>query len=156
MVQNIVDVLALLVAGLMVGNELTVALFLHPTISRLADEVHAPSRNCIRRAFRTRYAFLVCRGPVIVRSRGLASLACGFGRNRIVLGSDALFAIAIVYTLIFPAPLNRRIATWKTASLPSSWHADRRRWDLLHWIRMAILLPALIALIAGVVVSHCG
>ncbi len=156
MVQNIVDVLALLVAGLMVGNELTVALFLHPTISRLADEVHAPAVIAFAGLFGRVMPFWYAVVLLLSAVEGWLHWRVGSGGTGLFWGATLLFAIAIVYTLIFPAPLNRRIATWKTASLPSSWHADRRRWDRLHWIRMAILLPALIALIVGVVVSHCG
>jgi hypothetical protein len=41
MQTHIFDVVAILIAGLMTGVELTVAVFLHPTLSCLPDSVHA-------------------------------------------------------------------------------------------------------------------
>jgi hypothetical protein len=35
-------VAGLIVAGLMVGSELAIAAFVHPTLDRLADNVHLP------------------------------------------------------------------------------------------------------------------
>jgi hypothetical protein len=44
---NTLDVVLIVVAGLMVGNELAIATFIHPTLDRLADEVHIPSAAAI-------------------------------------------------------------------------------------------------------------
>src|SRR5271169_4802453 len=51
MQSHILDVVAILAAGLMTGNELTVAAFLHPTLSRLPDAVHAPAARAFARLF---------------------------------------------------------------------------------------------------------
>ena len=48
-----VNVVAIIVAGLMVGSELAIAAFVHPTLDRLPDNVHLPvasalARGCFR------------------------------------------------------------------------------------------------------------
>ena len=40
---QILEVAAVVVAGTMTGNEIAVAVFVHPRISRLADAVHLPA-----------------------------------------------------------------------------------------------------------------
>ena len=39
----ILNVFAIIVAGLMVGSELAIAAFVHPTLVRLSDTVHLPA-----------------------------------------------------------------------------------------------------------------
>ena len=41
----ILNVLAIIVAGLMVGSELAIAAFVHPTLVRPSDTVHLPTAN---------------------------------------------------------------------------------------------------------------
>lgn len=40
-------ILAILVAGLMVGGELAIAAFLHPTLEKLPDDVHLPAASAL-------------------------------------------------------------------------------------------------------------
>jgi hypothetical protein len=149
------DVFTLVVAGLMVGNELTVALFLHPTLSRMRDEVHIVAAVAFAGLFGRVMPFWYA----LVLALSLLETWIHWDPNTAAtkwsVASTLLFLIAIVYTLIWPAPLNRRIAAWQTISPPASWQADRQRWDRMHVVRMGILLPALACLIAGVVWSRC-
>ena len=43
------NVVAIIVAGLMVGNELAIAVFVHPTLDRLPDDVHLPAASALAR-----------------------------------------------------------------------------------------------------------
>lgn len=45
----ILNVIALIVAGLMVGSELAIAAFVHPTLDRLPDNVHLPVVRALAR-----------------------------------------------------------------------------------------------------------
>ena len=40
---------AIIVAGLMVGSELAIAAFVHPTLDRLPDNVHLPVASALAR-----------------------------------------------------------------------------------------------------------
>ncbi|MGA9777808.1 MAG: DUF1772 domain-containing protein, partial [Verrucomicrobiia bacterium] len=71
----------------------------------------------------------------------------------LALGSSALFAIMIVYTVLLPVPINNRIARWRPDSLPANWRELRRRWDMLHAIRVGFLVVALILLVASSVIE---
>jgi len=42
MIMEVLNVIAIIVAGLMVGSELSIAAFVHPTLDRLPDAVHLP------------------------------------------------------------------------------------------------------------------
>ena len=46
---EILGVVAIIVAGLMVGSELAIAAFVHPTLDRLPDNVHLPAAIALAR-----------------------------------------------------------------------------------------------------------
>ena len=73
--------------------------------------------------------------------------------GRLLLSSTILWLVTIVYTVIFPAPLNSRIAQWQLKSLPLDWQAQERRWDRFHAARMFLLVAALVCLFAGSLVA---
>ena len=96
-------------AGLMIGNELTVARFLHPTLARLGDNVHSEAAIAYARLFDTVmppwYAVVAALTLVEVWRRWPLPLV----GDKLSLAL-ILWTLAIIYTLVFPAPLNRHIA----------------------------------------------
>jgi hypothetical protein len=56
-----------------------------------------------------------------------------------------------VFSVVFPVPINNRIAKWDPEDLPNDWRELRRRWDKLHYVRIVLLLSALACLIWGTV-----
>ena len=47
--MEILNVVSIIIAGLMVGNELAIAAFVHPTLDRLPDDVHLPAAIALAR-----------------------------------------------------------------------------------------------------------
>jgi uncharacterized membrane protein len=150
--SHIFEIAAIVVAGTMTGNEIAVAVFFHPRISRLEDAVHA-------RAAQTLASALGAVMPFWYALTFLLSLAVTFLAHPawstpwwLALGSAALFASMIVYTVLLPVPINNQIARWQPDSLPANWRELRHRWDTLHAIRVGFLLVALILLVASCVI----
>ena len=150
MQSHVLDVLTILAAGLMTGNELTVALFLHPTLSGLPDAVHATAARAFARLFGRVmplwYALVLL---LSVAETWLHWPLTSLG-TRLLLTSSVLWLLTIVFTVIFPVPINNRVAVWDLENLPQNWRVERQRWDRLHAIRVAMLLIALVCLIAGI------
>jgi uncharacterized membrane protein len=148
-----VPVISILVAALMVGNELTVAAFLHPTLYRLPAAAHASAA----RAFARLFGRVMPPWYALTLLLTLVNLWIQWGSKddarQWLLASAALWAASIVYTLIFPFPLNNRITRWDLEALPSDWLDQRRRWDSYHRLRVAILLVALLCLVLGLLHS---
>jgi uncharacterized membrane protein len=147
------EIAAILVAGTMTGNEIAVAVFFHPRISRLEDTVHI-------RAAQTLASALGRAMPFWYALTFLLSLAATFLAHTtwntprwLALASAALFAALIVYTVLLPAPLNSQIARWQPDATPVNWRELRRRWDALHAIRVCFLVIALILLVASSVIE---
>lgn len=154
MLYRLLQIVTILVSGLMVGNELAVALFFHPTLAKFSDDLHAPARRAFAALLGRVMPFWYA--AVFLLTALLAWTGPPFSSNsdRLFLTSSVLWLLAIVYTLIFPAPLNSKIAAWQLQSLPATWKSDGHRWDRLHALRMVILFAALICLIAGSVLSY--
>ena len=69
----------------------------------------------------------------------------------LALASAVLYALISVYSLLLPVPINNQVARWQPDTVPANWRDLRRRWDLLHAIRVAFLVIALILLVASCV-----
>jgi uncharacterized membrane protein len=148
--MEVLDVIAIIVAGLMVGNELAIAVFVHPALYRLADDVHLPAATAQARVLGRYMPFWY----VLVLLLTLAEVLLRWhlsGRWPVWIAVSAvLWLLAIVYTLATLVPINNRIASWAEVTPPADWKTFRRRWDLLHRWRVVLLTIAFAFLIVGV------
>ncbi len=148
---EVLDVVTIIVAGLMVGSELTIAVFVHPTLDRLPDNVHLPAASALARVLGKFMPFwyilvlLLTVSEVYIQWRQSGHLPTW------LVASAILWALAIGYTITTLVPINNRIASWDKVAPPAGWKTFRRRWDLLHRWRVALLTTAFAILIVGVV-----
>ena len=150
-IVRLIEIIAIVAAGTLTGIELAVALFVHPRISHLEDAVHVRAVQTLAQVF----------GMVMPFWYGLTlllTIAVTFVAHTtrsipwwLALASAVLWAIMIVYSLLLPVPINNQVARWQPDSLPANWRDLRRRWDLLHAIRVVFLVIALILLVASCV-----
>src|ERR1700735_614931 len=129
--------ITIIVSGLMVGNELTVALFLHPTLNGLRDGVHAQTVQAFAKLFGRVMPFWYAVTAILTLILALLDR-----QNALLISSAAVWIFAIIYTVIFPVPINNRISSWDQSRLPVNWKRDRQQWDRYHRIRVVILLVA--------------
>ncbi len=149
---HIFEVAAIVVAGTMTGNEIAVAVFFHPGISRLEDTVHARVAQTLAKALGAVMPFWYALTFLLSLAVTFLTHPAWSGPWWMALGSAALFASMIIYTVLLAVPINNQIARWQLNSLPADWRELRRRWDALHAIRVGFLLVALILLIASCVI----
>ena len=145
------ETIAIVVAGTMTGNEIAIAVFVHPRLSRLDDAVHV-------RAVQTLAVAQGAAMPFWYALTCLLSLATTFFAQStwdtarwLALGATAFFVAMSIYSVLLPVPINNQVARWKPDSLPSNWRALRQRWDTLHAIRVGVLTVALVLLVASCV-----
>ena len=145
------EIAAIVVTGLLTGSEFAVAVFFHPCISRLEDAVHIRAAQPLAKVLGTVMSVWY---PVTF----LLALAVTFVAHPtrdtswwMALASTVLFALICVYSLVLPVPINNQVARWRPDTVPANWRDLRRRWDLLHAIRVVFLVTALILLVASCV-----
>lgn len=146
------DVAAAIVLGLLVGSELNVGAFLHPTLARLRHDAHIESRAAFARLFgkvmpgwmitSTRLNLLLLFTFARLSHKGWDLAAIAFG----------LQVFSLFFSVIAPVPINNRVAKWTATSLPSDWQAQIRRWDQHHAFRTLVLLIAFTLLIVAVLI----
>jgi uncharacterized membrane protein len=148
---EILNVVAIIVAGLMVGSELAIAAFVHPTLNRLPDAVHLPAARALARVlgrfmpFWYALVFLLTVGEIVIYWRQSSGFSTWFATSAI------LWILATVYSVTMLVPINNRILSWETETPPADWKTSRNRWDRLHRWRVLLLTTAFAFLILGVV-----
>lgn len=149
--MEVLNVVAITVAGLMVGCELAIAVFVHPTLDRLPDDVHLPAASALARVlgrfmpFWYILAFLLTLAEVVIQWHQSGRLPISFATSAV------LWMLASLYSVTALVPINNRIASWENSTRPANWKTHRRRWDLLHRWRVVLLTTALAFLILGFV-----
>ena len=149
--MEVLNVVAIIVAGMMVGNELAIAAIVHPTLDKLPDAVHQPTASALARVLGRFMPFWYILVFLLTLALGLIQWRQS-GRLPIWIATSAiLWALAIVVTIIALVPINNRIASWEKVTPPADWKTSRSRWDLLHRWRVVLLTIALAFLVVGVV-----
>ena len=147
--MEVLHVVTIIVAGLMVGNELAIAAFVHPTLDRLPDAVHLPAATALARVlgrfmpFWYILVFLLTLAEVLIQWHQSSRLPIS------IATSAVLWALASVYSIIALVPINNRIASWVEVTPPADCKTFRSRWDLLHRWRVVLLTIAFAFLIVG-------
>ena len=141
------DVLTILCAGLMIGNELAVSLFVNPVIWKLEDRSQAKALSLfagtLGKVMPFWYAlclvFMVVEAYLRRHQPGLTLL----------LMAVAIWIAIIVYTVTTLVPINNRIARLAGA-LPEGWREEHKRWDTYHRWRILSLMIAMVCLVGGI------
>lgn len=149
----LIILLSLFVSGLLVGNELAVAVFIHPVLYSVSDEAHVLVAKPLARRLGHSMPFWYAISLVfailqmlIMRAAPAAWWLC--------CSAAILLAFIIVLTILLPVPINSRIARWDVDRLPTDWLSMRRRWDLYHRIRVLLLIVVLVLLILSALLSR--
>lgn len=140
------QVVQLVLAGLLTGNELCTWAFVHPSADRLGRDAEVLFEQAMTRRM------LVPMGGLMT-----ATLAAGVwaareasARRRPRLGfGTACYAGMLAITLAGNMPLN--VATLRAGRDidPGSWRATRRSWNRLHLVRNALNVGGLVTLAAA-------
>lgn len=147
------ELTALLVLGLMCGSELNVAAFGHPILSRQPLDTHILVRSSLAAMLGRVMPFWMTGSTLLNLLLLLPLVHLSQSAWRFAAIAFAIQVCAVVFSLIFPVPINNRIAKWTPQSLPRDWDALEHRWDLYHSFRTAGLVVAF-ALLGLVVASH--
>jgi len=147
------DVITATVAATMAGNEFAVAAFVHPQFHRLSEDSHAklasPLARILGKWMPLWYALaLVLMLGAVYQHRPATSTP-----GLLITLAATLWALTIVFTIIMLVPINNRIAAMNVDRPYSGWQLDRKRWDRLHRIRVALLALAVILLLTGLLRS---
>jgi Domain of unknown function (DUF1772) len=126
--------IAVVLAGLLAGSELTSWAIVHPTLWKLEHEAQVRAEKLIYRRFAGIDPFLMTATVIacFVAAGGLSG-----GSATLAFAAGGCFACMLAITLIGNMPLNMRVFRWdETHGEPGEWRRIRRRWDRLHTVRI--------------------
>ena len=143
------EIVTTLCVALLMGNELSVAVFFHPLLTKLPDTVHATTAKALARLFGRVMPFWYALALILTAAEALLHRPLLQTPGLYFLISSALWALSIIYTMAGTVPINNRIAAWPLDHLPENWRQDRERWDQLHRLRVILLFVALLFQLLG-------
>jgi uncharacterized membrane protein len=147
------ELAALLVLGLMCGSELNVAAFGHPALNRQPLETHILVRSSFAAIFGRVMPYWMAASTLLNLFLLMPFVHLNQSAWRFAAIALAIQVCAVVFSIIFPVPINNRIAKWTPQTLPRDWGALEHRWDLYHSVRTAGLVAAF-ALLGTSLAAH--
>jgi uncharacterized membrane protein len=137
-----IQLVAVIVLGLMCGSELNVGLLTHPALNRQPTATHIPVRAALARLLGRVMPFWFAISTLL-------NLIVLLPFERLSPPAWHLAAVAfciqipaVVFSLIFPVPINNRIIQWIPEALPTDWKQQEHRWDVYHLSRTLALVAA--------------
>ena len=134
--MDVASFIAVLLAGLVAGSELTSWAIVHPTLWKLDHDTQVRAEKLMYRRFASIDPFLMT-GTIVACFVAAASLD-GTSAS-LALAAGACFAAMLGVTLAGNMPINLRVLRWDEAEGdPAEWRLLRRRWDRLHSVRIVL------------------
>jgi hypothetical protein len=141
--EHVIAIVAVVLAGPLVGVELGVAAFTNPLVSKLPDDAYRLVRSRGSRLLGALMPFWYIGTLVFL-------IACAvLSHDLLAVAAVALMGAAVLLTVTVLVPINNRIGAWQSDD-----DVDRDlagRWDRLHWVRVGLLAAMFVVLAIGVV-----
>ena len=143
--MHLLNLVAILTLGTMIGVEFAVSAFINPTLGKLGDaaETEATSlfAQLLGRVMPFWYAFCLL---LLLAESLLHRQTPGF---TLLMAASAIWVAVIAATLLWLVPINNRIARMPSGGYSSELRSLHRRWDWLHRGRVLLLAVALVCLL---------
>ena len=134
--MDLASLVAVLLAGLLAGSELTSWGIVHPTLWKLDHRAQVRAEKLAYRRFASIDPFLMT--ATVVACFVTAATLDGHSAT-LALIAGSCFAAMLAITLIGNMPLNLRVFRWdEEHGDPAEWRQIRRRWDRLHTVRVLL------------------
>jgi uncharacterized membrane protein len=130
------------VVGVMVGVEFAVAVFVNPILRRLPPGSSLAARADGARVLGRVMPFWY--SGSLVLGAWLAVVTWGGPAGGAAVAAAALLVVSVVMSVTLLVPINSRSATWTADDHPVDWREQQRRWDRLHYARVAIIVAAFV------------
>jgi uncharacterized membrane protein len=133
--------------ALILGNEFSIAAFIHPGLSRANHRSFLPAIQVFAKLLGKVMPFWMG-GTLLVHLIVLWLTWHWPAPGSVWLLLATILWIAIILlSVLGPVPINDRVKGWDVNKLPADWEDQRRTWDRLNAIRVAMIFVAFLALL---------
>lgn len=142
----------IVVAGVLVGVELCVAVLVTPVADRLPAGGGLTFRSATgRRLGAVMPPWYIATVVLAVLSTVLLGASVGGALSG---AATAMFVATIVLAVSVLVPINNRVKSWSEGDQPADWRRQVRRWDRWHLLRVLLCAAGLVLLVAAGLVAH--
>ncbi|MFC1419357.1 anthrone oxygenase family protein [Streptacidiphilus cavernicola] len=146
---NVCEVLTIVVVGVMVGVEFSVAFVINPIFNALPEDSGQLGRAHGGRMLGAVMPFWYIGSLVLSAVWAIAGWHHpGAG---LVVTAGALLILSVIMSILLLVPINNRGKTWTPENRPADWKEQTNRWDRYHYVRVAVLIAAFALLAAALV-----
>ena len=144
---NALEVFTVVVVGLMVGVELSVAFVINRILGALPEDSNQLGRAHGGRMLGALMPFWYV-GSLALAVVWAVARWHRPGTGLVVTGAG-LLVLSVVMSLLLLVPINDRSKTWTPENRPADWKEQSDRWDRYHYARVAVLVAAFTLLAAA-------
>ena len=146
---NALEVVTIVVIGMMVGVEFSVAFVMNRIFNALPEDGGQLGRAHGGRMLGAVMPFWYIGSLVLVVVWAVAGWHHhGTG---LVVTAGALLIVSVIMSLLLLVPINNQSKTWTPENRPEDWKEQSNRWDRFHYVRVAVLIAAFALLAAALV-----
>ncbi|MFE7097873.1 anthrone oxygenase family protein [Streptomyces erythrochromogenes] len=144
---NALEVFTVVVVGVMVGVEFSVAFVINRILNALPEDSGQLGRSHGGRMLGAVMPVWYIASLALVAVRAVAGWhSPGAG---LVVTAGALLVLSVVMSLLLLVPINNRGKTWTPENRPADWKEQMNRWDRYHYVRVAVIIAAFALLAAA-------
>jgi uncharacterized membrane protein len=144
---NALEVFTIVVVGVMVGVEFSVAFVINPILNALPVDSSQRGRAHGGRMLGALMPFWYVGSLVLSAVWAIAGWHHP-GTGLVVIAA-ALLIVSVIMSLLLLVPINNRNKTWTVENRPEDWKEQMNRWDRYHYVRVAIIIAAFALLVAA-------
>jgi uncharacterized membrane protein len=141
------EVLTVVVVGVMVGVEFSVAFVFNRILDGLPGDSGQLGRAHGGRMLGALMPFWYIGSLVL--SAVWAIAAWHRPGTGLVIIAAALLIVSVLMSILLLVPINNRGKTWTPENRPADWKEQMNRWDRFHYVRVADLIAAFALLVAA-------
>jgi hypothetical protein len=138
--EHVIGIVALVLAGPLVGVEFGVAAFTNPLAAKLSDDAYRVFRSGGSRLLGALMPFWYI-GTLVVLIAGAV-----LSHDVLAVTAVALMAAAVLLSVTLLVPINNRIGAWQSDN--DVYRNLASRWDRLHWARVGLLVAMFVVISA--------
>lgn len=138
-------IVAVVIVGLMVGVEASVAFVINPIVDRLPENAGLLARADGGRMLGRLMPVWYCASLALTVATALGkpeAAAVGWI-------AAALLVVSVVMSVALLVPINNRSKTWTPQTAPPDWREQVARWDRLHVVRVGLIVVAFVLVAAA-------
>ena len=146
------NLFTILCLGLLIGNELTVSLFINPVMQQLDPRARTQALSLFAQLLGKAMPFWYTLCLLLL----LAETA--LYRHETVLPfliiASGLWVTVIIFSVTTLVPINDRIAALSPEASLSSWQKEHHRWEILHRWRIGLLTLAFVCTVYAMLTAR--